>query len=212
MAINHLRVGLTGGIGSGKSTVARYLCQIGIPIIDADAISRSLTSPGGAGIEPIRCFFGDSFIDMEGGLRRAKMRQTIFSEPSAKLALEGILHPLIKQEMEAQAHLETQSDIIVFDIPLMVESGKWRSYLHRVIVIDCDEKTQIQRVSQRPGWSNEMAKQVIRQQASRSSRQACADLIMSNQNIDFATLEHTVYEAVQQLHCWACEKTTVTAS
>ena len=206
-----LRVCLTGGIGSGKSTVARYLVQLDVPIIDADAISRSLTSPGGAGIEAIRDIFGDSFIDTEGGLHRDRMRDKIFSEPASKRALESILHPLIEEKIATQASIQSGSDIIIFDIPLMLENGKWRSRMHRIIVVDCDENTQLQRVSQRPGWSSEMAKKAILQQASRCSRRACADIILNNQNIDFATLAHMVHEAVEQLRRWSRETITMTA-
>jgi dephospho-CoA kinase len=201
--MTRLRVCLTGGIGSGKSTVAQYLVQQGVTVIDTDAISRSLTAPGGVGVEPIRSTFGDSFIDTDGGLHRGRMRERVFAEPDSKRALEAILHPLIEAETEVQA-LACQADLLVFDVPLMVESGRWRQKVHRVVVVDCDEATQIQRVSQRPGWSTLLAQQVVRQQASRASRRACADIVISNQDIDFPTLANTIHAAVQQLRRWAC--------
>lgn len=201
--MTRLRVCLTGGVGSGKSTVARYLVQQGITVIDTDAISRSITAPGGLGVEPIRSAFGDSFIGADGGLHRGRMRERVFADAGSKRALEGILHPLIEAETEAQA-LNCQADLLVFDVPLMVESGRWRQKVQRVVVVDCEESTQIQRVSQRPGWSSLLAQQVVRQQASRASRRACADIVISNQDIDFQTLANTIHAAVQQLQRWAC--------
>jgi dephospho-CoA kinase len=198
-----MRVCLTGGIGSGKSTVAQDMVQQGVAVIDTDAISRSLTAPGGLGIEPIRSAFGDSFINADGGLDRGRMRERVFSELAAKQALEGILHPLIEAETEVQA-LAHQADLLVFDVPLMVESSRWRQKVQRVVVIDCEEATQIQRVALRPGWSSLLAQQVVRQQASRTRRRACADLVINNQDIDFPTLTKMIHAAVQQLRRWAC--------
>jgi dephospho-CoA kinase len=198
-----LRAGLTGGIGSGKSTVAQYMAQRGVALIDTDAISRMLTAPGGLAIEPVRDQFGDRFIDAQGGLHRVHMRELVFADLLARQALEALLHPLIDAEAESQA-LASQAAVQVFDIPLLVETGRWRQKLHRVIVVDCDEATQIQRVSQRPGWSRTMAQQVVRQQASRDNRRVCADILITNQDIDFHGLSMLADAAVQQLRDWAC--------
>ena len=198
-----LRAGLTGGIGSGKSTVAQYMARQGVALIDTDAISRMLTAPDGLAIEPIRAQFGNRFIDSSGGLHRVHMRELVFSDPLARQTLEAIVHPLIDSEAESQA-LASRAAIQVFDIPLLVETGRWRQKLDRVIVVDCDEATQIQRVSQRPGWSSAVAQQVVRQQASRNSRRACADIVITNQDIDLQTLSALADAAVQQLQDWAC--------
>ncbi len=198
-----LRVGLTGGIGSGKSTVAQHLRHHGAAIMDTDAIARALTAPGGGAIDAVRARFGTASIDAQGGLDRARMRELVFADPAAKQALEALLHPLIEAEAQAQAR-DSGADLLVFDVPLLVESGRWRQQLHRVLVVDCDEATQVHRVAQRPGWTPAMARRVIEQQASRAARRACADLVIDNQHIDPPTLEALVAAAVRQLRHWAC--------
>lgn len=198
-----LRVGLTGGIGCGKSTVAQCLQTHGVGVIDADAISRALTATGGRAIPCLRAQFGSTFIDAQGAMDRSRMRELIFHDPSAKQALENLLHPMISEEAEAQA-AASPAPLLVFDVPLLIETGRWRHRLHRIIVVDCDEATQIERVAQRPGWSVELAAQALRQQTSRHLRQACADILITNQAVNLTDLKHLVSVAVEQLQRWAC--------
>ena len=181
----HLRVGLTGGIGSGKSTVAALLAAHGAAVIDTDLIARQLTLPGGAAIEPIAAAFGREFIDASGALDRARMRNHAFSSDAAKQRLETILHPLIgvETERQAEAALAAAPRMIVFDVPLLVESGRWRHRVDKVLVVDCGEATQISRVVERSGWSPAAVRAVIERQASRSRRLACADASIHNDAI-----------------------------
>ena len=174
-----LRIGLTGGIGSGKSTVAALLAQRGATLVDSDAIARRLTLPGGAAIEPVRAAFGIDLIDPQGALDRTRMRNLAFNDAGAKQRLEAILHPLIGEETEAQARASTAA-VIVFDVPLLVESGRWRARVDKVLVVDCPEATQLQRVAVRSGWTTEAIQAVIASQASRASRRAAADAVIFN--------------------------------
>lgn len=177
-----LRVGLTGGVGSGKSTVAGMLAARGAALVDADVISRQATAAGGSAMGPITHQFGAAFVTPEGALDRDQMRQLIFSDPQARKRLEAIVHPLVAQETERQAAQALQSGYtcIVFDVPLLVESGRWRQQVDQVLVVDCDEETQINRVMVRSGWSRDTVLQVIAGQASRSQRLAAADLCICN--------------------------------
>ena len=182
MAGRPLRIGLTGGIGSGKSTVASSLAALGAHVIDTDAIARSLTLPGGTAIAAIATMFGPEFIDASGALDRTRMRELVFVDPSARQRLESILHPLIRDETARQAAAAPER-VRVFDVPLLVESGRWREQVDRVLVIDCDEGTQVARVTARSGWAEQAVRQVIAQQASRSERRACADAIIYNESL-----------------------------
>ena len=187
-----LRIGLTGGIGSGKSTVAARLRQLGAAVVDTDAIARQLTLPGGAAIEPVRTAFGADFIDANGALNRAAMRALAFSDPSAKRRLEAILHPLIGTETERQAKLLQAARAVVFDVPLLVESGRWRARVDKVLVVDCREETQVRRVVARSGWAAADVQAVIAQQASRDQRRACADAVIFNDAISEVQLDDEV--------------------
>ena len=187
-----LRIGLTGGIGSGKSTVAARLRQLGAALVDTDAIARQLTLPGGAAIEPVRTAFGADFIDANGALNRAAMRALAFSDPSAKRRLEAILHPLIGTETERQAKLSQAARAVVFDVPLLVESGRWRARVDKVLVVDCREETQVRRVVARSGWGAADVQAVIAQQASRDQRRACADAVIFNDTISEVQLDDEV--------------------
>ena len=178
-----LRIGLTGGIGSGKSTVAARLQQLGATLVDTDAIARQLTLSGGAAIEPIRTAFGADFIDADGALNRVAMRALAFSDRSAKRRLEAILHPLIGAETERQAKLSRAARAVVFDVPLLVESGRWRQLVDKVLVVDCREETQLRRVVARSGWAAADVQSVIAQQASRALRRTCADAVIFNDTI-----------------------------
>ena len=177
-----LRVGLTGGIGSGKSTVATRLVELGAELIDTDAIARSLTLAGGAAIEPIREAFGADFIDAGGALDRARMREAAFADVEARRRLEGILHPRIGLEVERRV-AASAAPLTVLDIPLLVESGRWRRRVDRVWVVDCAEQVQLERVMARSGWTESAVRAVIAQQASRPARRAAADAVIHNDGI-----------------------------
>jgi dephospho-CoA kinase len=177
-----LRIGLTGGIGSGKSTVARALVARGAALIDTDAIARSLALPGGAAMAAIRAEFGGDLLDEAGGLHRARMRELVFADPSAKARLEAILHPMIGLECNRQA-LAAAGKTLVFDVPLLVESRHWRTRVDKVLVVDCSTETQIARVMQRSGWAREAVQAVIAQQAARGTRRACADAVIYNEGL-----------------------------
>jgi dephospho-CoA kinase len=186
------RIGLTGGIGSGKSTVAGFLARRGAAIIDADAISRSLTASGGLAMAAIARTFGETMLGPDGAMNRQAMRERIFQDPHAKHQLEHIIHPLVGQitAEQAQTALQTGHRVLVFDVPLLVESGeRWRKQVDRVIVVDCDTETQKQRVMARSGLSAEEVDRIVAQQASRAQRLACADLVVVNQGIGFDDLD-----------------------
>ena len=185
------RIGLTGGIGSGKSTVAALWVQRGAALIDTDAIARSITLPGGAAIAPLVQAFGPSVIDATGAMDRQAMRERVFHDAEAKRRLEGILHPLIGEACEQQA-LAAGSAPQLFDVPLLVESGRWRGRLDRILVIDASPETQIQRVMARSGWPRETVEQVIAQQAPRALRRAAADALIHNEGKALATLDAEV--------------------
>ncbi|MEO8012706.1 MAG: dephospho-CoA kinase [Polaromonas sp.] len=190
------RIGLTGGIGSGKSTVARILVACGAALIDADVISRELTAPGGAAIGELAKQFGPHIITAEGAMDRERMRQLAFSDSAIKGQLEAIIHPLVSQESTRQASAAVQSGraCIVFDIPLLVESGRWRQQLDRVLVVDCTEETQIARVMARNALSREMVVKIIAGQASRVQRLAAADACICNEGLSLQALERQVRE------------------
>ncbi|PUE27553.1 dephospho-CoA kinase [Limnohabitans sp. Jir72] len=186
------RIGLTGGIGSGKSTVAGMLAARGAAVIDADAISRSVTATGGRAIEAITAAFGPHMLDSDGAMNRQAMRERIFQDPQAKRQLEAIIHPLVGQltAEQAQHALDTGHRCLVFDVPLLVESGeRWRRQVDRVLVVDCDTETQRQRVMVRNGLSAAEIDRIIAQQASRAQRLACADAVIVNQSINLLELE-----------------------
>ena len=189
------RIGLTGGIGSGKSTVAGFLARRGAAVIDADAISRSLTAPGGRAMADIAHTFGAAMLSPDGAMDRQAMRERIFRDPQAKRQLEHIIHPLVSQITAEQAQAAVQSGhrVLVFDVPLLVESGeRWRKQVDRVMVVDCDTETQTQRVMARSGLSAEEVKRIVAQQASRAQRLACADLVVVNQGLSFDDLDSLI--------------------
>ena len=180
-------IGLTGGIGSGKSTVARLLVQHGATLVDTDLIARQLTRPGGAAIGAIAEAFGADLIDAGGALDRARMREVVFTDAAKKRRLEAILHPLIGLETDRQARAAGRG-VVVFDVPLLVESGRWRAKVDKVLVVDCLEATQVARVVARSGWAASAVEAVIAQQAPRARRRACADAVIFNDAIDPAAL------------------------
>ena len=189
-----LRIGLTGGIGSGKSTVATLLALLGAAIVDTDRIARELTLPGGAGIAPLQAAFGDAAIAADGSLDRARMRELAFADATAKERLEAILHPLIGMEVEREAMSANPAPAIVFDVPLLVESRRWRSRVGRVWVVDCTEQRQIERVVARSGWREDQVRAALAQQASRAARRASADAVIDNDHLSLAELASEVRE------------------
>jgi dephospho-CoA kinase len=193
-------LGLTGGIGSGKSTVARLLAARGAAVIDADAISRATTATGGAAIPLILAQFGATFVDTHGALNRDHMRQYVFSNPAAKAELESIVHPLVGQLIAAKAQMHTDAGAacIVFDIPLLVESAHWRKTLQRILVVDCSPATQISRVTARNGLATSDVQNIIAAQASRSRRLAAADMVLCNDGISLPALAALVEQIAPQ--------------
>ena len=183
-------IGLTGGIGSGKSTVATILAEGGATVIDADAISRATTAAGGAAIPAISAVFGSSMITPDGALDREQMRQRVFSDPQAKKQLEAIIHPLVRQKIAQRAELAEQSgsNCIVYDIPLLVESGHWRDKLDKILVVDCTEATQQARVMLRNGLTLDATQKIMASQASRTARLQAADCVIYNEGISLEEL------------------------
>jgi dephospho-CoA kinase len=193
-----LRIGLTGGIGSGKSTAAAMLARRGARIVDTDSISRNLTAPGGAAVPAIRQAFGDAIVRADGSLDRDAMRALVFADRVAKQRLEALLHPMIGAEALQEAAAAT-SQILVFDVPLLTESKHWRERVDRVLVIDCSEASQIERVEKRPGWTRDAVERAINSQAKRAARRAIADAVVFNDGIDLQALD-AVLETVW--HLW----------
>ena len=190
-----LRLGLTGGIGSGKSTVAQRLSAHGAAVIDADALSRALTAPGGAAIPAIAAQFGAQIIAADGGLDRARMRQQVFDDAVARQRLEAIVHPLIHAQIDHQVQQAQArgAGVIVFDIPLLAEGGpRWRRQLDGVCVVDCSEATQIARVMARNGLTREQVLSIMASQATRSARLSVADGVLLNDGIDLPGLHARV--------------------
>jgi len=194
-----MRIGLTGGIGSGKSTVASMLVALGARLIDTDAIARAVAQPQGVAMPALEAAFGPSVIAADGGLDRARMRELVFADGDARKRLEAILHPLISAECERQA-AATSTGLIVFDVPLLVESKRWRARVDRVLVVDATEETQVQRVLARSGWASETIHAVIAQQATRALRRAAADAVIFNEAMSLAELEAEVRTLWEQ---WA---------
>ncbi|MDQ0043773.1 dephospho-CoA kinase [Variovorax boronicumulans] len=186
------RIGLTGGIGSGKSTVAGLLVAQGAVLVDTDAIARSIAQAGGIAMPALEAAFGRSVIAPDGGLDRAAMRQIVFADADAKRRLESILHPLIGTETQRQAAAAGKDAVVVFDVPLLVESGRWRAIVDRVLVVDATEATQRKRVVARSGWTPEAVDTVIAQQAPRRLRRAAADAVIFNESMTLAELETEV--------------------
>jgi dephospho-CoA kinase len=189
-----LHIGLTGGIGSGKSTVAQTLVELGAALVDTDAIARRLTAPRGVALPAIEQAFGPELVSDQGGLDRDRMRALAFSDPSARRRLEAILHPLIGDTARAEATGAAQAGAaaVVFDVPLLAESAHWRGRVDRVLVVDCEEATQISRVMARNGWAEETVLRVIAQQASRPLRRSIADAVIFNDSLSRQALRDEV--------------------
>ncbi|MFI4928546.1 MAG: dephospho-CoA kinase [Burkholderiales bacterium] len=193
------RIGLTGGIGSGKSTVLAMLQALGAAAIDADAISRATTAAGGAAIDGIRARFGPKFVTPDGALDRVRMRERAYAQPEARRELEQIIHPLVGEEVARQvdAALATGARCIVFDIPLLVESGRWRQQVDRVLVVDCSPETQVARVVARSGLAPDEVRAIIAAQAPRAVRLAAADLVICNEGLTLEALRYEVEQAAR---------------
>ncbi|CAE6753630.1 Dephospho-CoA kinase [Paraburkholderia domus] len=191
-------VGLTGGIGSGKSTVAELFAAHGVPLVDTDLIAHRITAPHGIAMPQIAAEFGDSFVAADGSLDRARMRTLVFSDDGARKRLEGITHPLIRAETEREQR-EAQGPYVIVVVPLLVESGSWKTRVNRVLTVDCSVETQISRVMSRNGFSREQVLAIIARQATREARLAAADDVIDNDNAPFGALkaqvdaQHRVY-------------------
>jgi dephospho-CoA kinase len=172
-------VGLTGGIGSGKTTVAEMFAARGAAVIDTDVIAHQLTAPGGAAMPAIHAEFGNPFLTPDGALDRARMRAYVFDEPSARARLEAILHPLIRSETE-RAATQAAGDYLMFVVPLLVESGSWRERVARVLVVDVPEDEQLRRVVLRSGLPQAQVRAIMAAQATRAQRLAAADDVIDN--------------------------------
>jgi dephospho-CoA kinase len=178
-----LVIALTGGIGSGKSTVAAILEELGAKLIDTDAIAHQLTGPGQPGTQAITDAFGPGYLDAQGALDRPRMRSLVFSDPSAKITLESKLHPMIRAEVRRRvdnAELAGQAPYIVIAVPLLIESGAYRDVVERILVVDCAESTQVERVMQRSGLDAAAVRAIMAHQATRDERLCHADDIVNN--------------------------------
>ena len=189
-----LRVGLTGGIGSGKSTVARILADCGARIIDADAISRGLTAAGGQAIPVIAQTFGASFIGADGAMNRDQMRNLVYSDGVARSKLEAIIHPIVRNIIQLQAHqaLIDNCLVVVYDVPLLVESLDWRQKVDQLLVVDTTPDIQISRVMARSGMTAVQVEKIIASQASRQHRLHAADTVICNTTLSLRQLASEV--------------------
>lgn len=188
------RVGLTGGIGSGKSTVALLFAELGVPVIDTDVLSHQLTRPGGAAIPAIRALFGDEYIDATGALDRAKMRQLVFSDDTARQRLEKILHPLILAQAKSLAEA-SPAPYVLLVIPLLFETPDYQNWLDRTVAVDCIEETQLARATRRDGLNEQTVRAIISKQLARSRRLELTDDVINNNG----TLSE-LYPQISRLH------------
>lgn len=194
MSTHCLRIGLTGGIGSGKSTVAAMLAERGATVIDADALSRASTASQGAAIAAIADTFGHALIDSEGALDRDRMRSLVFQDPTARVRLEAIVHPIVQAAMTEREQTARSAGcrMLLLDIPLLIESGRWASTLDAVVVVDCTRATQIRRVVQRNAMEVAQIEAIIASQASRLQRRRAADAVVYNDGCTLQELGEAV--------------------
>lgn len=183
-------VGLTGGIGSGKSAAAQLFEALGITVIDTDAVAHALTGPGGAAIEPIRAAFGADYLTPEGALERARMRELVFADPAKKRQLESILHPMIRARTSELVQA-ARSPYVILMVPLLVESGDYRRRCQRVLVVDCPDELQVERVMTRSGLAAGQVRAIMANQVTRGARLAAADDVVDNSQ-DLAQLRRQV--------------------
>jgi dephospho-CoA kinase len=175
-----LVIGLTGGIGSGKSAAAEEFARLGATVVDTDEIAHALTSAGGAAIPRVRELFGDAYIDAHGAMDRRKMRERVFADSGARQRLEALLHPLIREE-SARRIAAAMGPYVVHVVPLLVESPDYRRRVDRVLVVDCPDDVQLARVRERSGLPEDEVRRIIAAQATRAMRQAAADDVIDNE-------------------------------
>lgn len=187
-------VGLTGGIGSGKSAAAEEFGRLGATVVDADAIALELTRAGGAATGQVRSLFGDEYVDADGAMDRAKMRALAFRDPAARKKLEELLHPMIRAESERRI-AAASGPYVIHVVPLLVESAGYRQRVARVLVVDCPESVQMERVRRRSGLSEDEVKRIIGAQIKREDRLAAADDVIDNSG----TLD-ALHKQVRALH------------
>jgi len=192
----NLIIGLTGGIGSGKSTVAKEFKALGIDVIDADQVARQVVAPGENALREIELFFGARVIDINGALDRAKLREIIFQSEEKKQWLNDLLHPLIRENLLTQL-AEATSHYVILEAPLLFEN-KLNEYTHYNVVVDVTESNQIQRAALRDGNNEAQIKAIMNSQLSRQERIAKADYIIDNNDVDLAALKHRINLLHQQ--------------
>lgn len=172
-------VGLTGGIGSGKSVVADMFAAHGVEVVDTDAIAHELTAPGGEAMPMLRAAFGDAVVRTDGGMDRAAVRRLVFADPAQRSRLESILHPLIRK-LSAARCAAAKSPYAILAVPLLIESGTYRQRCNRILVVDCDERLQVERVMARSRLSEAEVRGIMAAQTSRAQRLAAADDVIVN--------------------------------
>jgi dephospho-CoA kinase len=197
-------IGLTGGIGSGKSLVADGFGRHGASVIDTDLIAHQLTAAGGLALPALRSAFGPECIAEDGAMDRTAMRQRVFSDANQRRLLESIVHPLIGEQVQLAA-AQASGDYLVFVVPLLVESGRWKDRVDRVLVVDCPESLQIERVVQRNGLPREQILAILQAQASRAERLAAADDVIVN-DADLESVEREVERLHQTYLAFAAAK------
>ena len=197
-------VGLTGGVGSGKSTVADFFVELGAALVDTDAIAHELTGPNGEAMPALLAAFGPSVANAAGAMDRAAMRQRVFADARARIVLESILHPMIRQLSDQRCQSATAAYVILA-VPLLVESATYRQRCDRILVVDCPENRQIERVMARNGLSADQVKAIMAAQANRSERLAAADDVLVNDS-DLTTLKSRVLSLHQKYLQYLAEK------
>lgn len=198
-------IALTGGIASGKSTVADLFAELGVPLVDTDALAHALTRPGGAAMPALRAAFGDAVLDAHGGLDRAAMRERAFTDPAVRHDLEAILHPLIRAAVDQALSALAAQPYVLLAVPLLVETGVWRQRAARVLVVDCPEALQRERAARRPGLTATQLQAILDVQATREERRAAADDLIDNTG-DLAALRARVGELDQAYRALARER------
>ncbi len=196
-------IGLTGGIGSGKTAVSDQLAKLGAGIVDTDLIAHLITAPKGIAIPLIEKQFGAEFISADGSLNRSKMRSLVFENPEARKILEAITHPLIREETTRQAVQLVKEGVpyLLFVVPLLIESSAWLGLIDRLVVVDCPEEMQIERVMHRSNLTRNEVERILAAQASRQERLSHADMVIENQDslVDLATEVQSLHQKILQI-------------